>query len=535
MLKTKIKPILIYILLIIVSATPLLYYTASNVSISGDYLFHLSRIENIFNNLKNGIVLPTIDQNNMNGLGYLIDIFYPNIFFYLPAIFRFFLPISIALQISVIIYNFIFGLIYIKIITKLFDKNKAICFTFLYLSSYYLFVDLVSRQAISEYFSALILPLVLLGTIDLIKNNKWKLLYISMTLVVYTHLLSLVAYTALIVAILIFNYKEIIKNKQIIKNLFKAGICSFITGLAFIIPFLYYFTKEEYFLHTTKNSILTINTPLDLLYVLIFIVITIAMFIEYNYFSKKINKYFLLSINGFIFFIYMYSTLCNWEVLSFFKLFQYKIRIGLFTNISLIIILSYILSKRKYIIKLFFITFCALSFETMLGEIFNETTNKEFEAVEIINKCVFNMDKDAKFDEQYCQIVFAEYLPSNLKIEDKLFIESCHEKSILENSEYLMNIEFEDLEKYKEKNKYIITTDKQEIVIDKVYYPTYRVSQENNKEINIENYNGFIKISNIKDGEIILKYGPTPLQYVSFLISISTIFIIIILDKKKIL
>lgn len=533
MQKVNAKQILIYLTLIIVSAFPLLYFTYSNVSVTGDYLFHLSRIENIFNNFKVGTFLPTIDQQNMNGLGYLIDIFYPNLFFYLPALFRFFLPINIALQVSIVIYNFVFGLIYIKIIKRLFNEDKAICFTLLYLSSYYLFVDLVSRQAISEYFSALILPLVLLGTIDLIRNNNWKLLYISMTLIVYSHLLSLVAYSVLIVAILFFNYKEVIKNKQIIINFIKAGVCSFITGLTFILPFLYYFTKEEYFLHTTKNTFLTINTPSDLLYIIIFIAIIIIMFIEYNYLSKKINKYLLLTINGLVFFIYMYSPICNWDVLSFFNLFQYKIRIGLFINIAATILLAYIISKKKYIIKLLVLVFCLLFVENMLGEIFNKSTNEQFEKTEIISECVFNIDKFATFDEKYCQIVFAEYLPTNLKIEDKLFIESCHEKSILENSKYLMNINFENLNKYQEKNKYIIETKEQEIILDKVYYPTYRIFQKNNDEIKIENFNGFIKISNIKDGNIILNYGPTPLQYISLLISIFSIFVVFILDKKK--
>ena len=54
----------------------------------------------------------------------------------------------------------------------------------------------------------------------------------------------------------------------------------------------------------------------------------------------------------------------------------------------------------------------------------------------------------------------------------------------------------------------------------------------NNSDIEIENYNGFIKIKNIDDGEIILKFGPTLLQWISFIISLVSILIIYFLTKQ---
>lgn len=524
---------LILVTLIIVSFSNFFYFLSSNISVTGDYLFHLSRIENIYNNLKIGVFLPVIDQANMNGLGYLIDIFYPNLFFYLPAIFRFILPVNIALQLAVSIYNIIFGISYIKIINKLFnDKKLAYGFTFLYLSSYYLFVDLISRQAISEYFATLIIPLVLFGTFDLLKNNKWKLLAISMTLITYTHLLSLVTCSALILIILIFNYKKILKDKSIIISFFKATFATVFSSLAFLLPFIRYYTTQDYFLKTTSHKFITINTAKDILYIIGFFLILIIMFIIYNCFCEKINKVLLFAINGLIFSIYLYTDICNWDILSFFYIFQYKIRIVLLINIFLVIILSYIIKNKAFVLKLFLITFFLLFIENTLGNIYNEKINETDEATQLINDCTFNITKNAVFNNKYCEIVFAEYLPLNLIIENKPFINSCSEKSIIDNSKYLMSLDFKDIEQFKNGTSYKLTAVSKEIIIPKIYYQTYRVYQKDNNDIKIENFDGFIKIKNINDGEFILKFGPTFLQYFSFIISLISIFCIFIKKHK---
>ena len=136
------------------------------------------------------------------------------------------------------------------------------------------------------------------------------------------------------------------------------------------------------------------------------------------------------------------------------------------------------------------------------------------------------------FNNKYCEIVFAEYLPLNLIIENEPFINSCSEKSIIDNSKYLMNLDFKDIEQFKGGTSYKLTAISKEIIIPKIYYQTYRVYQKDNNDIKIENFDGFIKIKNINDGEFILKFGPTFIQYFSFIISLISIFYIFIKKHK---
>ena len=50
--------------------------------IGKDLTFHAYRIQEMATNIKQGVWLPAVQSNNILGYGYLVGIFYPNLFLY---------------------------------------------------------------------------------------------------------------------------------------------------------------------------------------------------------------------------------------------------------------------------------------------------------------------------------------------------------------------------------------------------------------------------------------------------------------------
>ena len=91
MLKDNIKAFLkkhgpVYGILLLYVLVFLYPYLQRNLVIGADYMYHLARIQTIAENLRAG-EFPVKIHNGMNlGYGYGSGFFYPNFFFYIPAV-----------------------------------------------------------------------------------------------------------------------------------------------------------------------------------------------------------------------------------------------------------------------------------------------------------------------------------------------------------------------------------------------------------------------------------------------------------------
>lgn len=86
-------------------------------------------------------------------------------------------------------------------------KHVTSSFSLLYTTSSFRSVEIFLRGAMGELLAMSILPLILLGFIKLYDSKEsWVMLAISMTLLIYTHVLSVAMTMVMIIIALIIQF-----------------------------------------------------------------------------------------------------------------------------------------------------------------------------------------------------------------------------------------------------------------------------------------------------------------------------------------
>lgn len=241
---------------IIVSLIPIIELWQTKMVYSGaDLQFHINRIHELVSQIKSGN-LTLISLSSFNSVGSGVQYFYPNLTL-IPAIMPFLIIKSnvTAYYVSLFIYGLIAFTTAKYAFSKILKDNQlstlgSIIFS---LSAYHVF-SIIGVSAFGEFISIAWIPLILLGYYRVMKHEGWRTLWISMVLIGYTHLLSLMLAIVILIIItlarLIFNYKQVIDE---LLDYCKASIGFIISFLAFLGPFL---------LLTKQNSLLTPNAVL---------------------------------------------------------------------------------------------------------------------------------------------------------------------------------------------------------------------------------------------------------------------------------
>lgn len=474
-----------------------------DVYVNCDGQFYLSRIESIFLNLKDGIYLPNIQAGNMNGYGYLIDVFYPSLFYYLPALLRFFLPVNICFYISLCVYKVLFISLTYFFGKKLFSKELILKFILIYYSNFIFLYDILIRECFSEYIAALILPLFLLGLYDLFKNNKYRTLVLSMVLILSAHLLTLYICVFIVFVCFLLDFRT---NKlKHLKSLCLATLEPILLSSYFLVPFLYYFKDYRYEINL---KIININTFYDLIYILLLVIFLVGLY----FINKRFKINYFLNITFIL--LYICTPLFPMSVFSFLEILQFKSRLYMFVMIFFSLYLINSLNEKWLIYILKLVPLYSILFFTMI----------------VFSKNALNLEKNisytgytgnynlmSNFDEKYLSIINGEYLPNNLEINEyKGNINSYYDEV---KTRLLKNEDLAIIEENNSKIKFI--SNSSEFIIPKLYYPLYKVYQKDNRDIFIENKDGYIYVKNvIPDKEFMIYYEETDIQYIGFLISI---------------
>ncbi|OJG82405.1 hypothetical protein RV10_GL000226 [Enterococcus pallens] len=133
------------------------------------------------------------------------------------------------------------------------STNIALIFSAVYTFSAYRATDMFYRGSLGEAVAMTFFPLVLAGAYEIfIGNDKnWRILTFGMTLIVYTHLLSVAMLAVMIALFLIISFPFWQDKVKRLKSLAKATIMTVLLSLAFIIPFLEQMTQLD--LYTPKG------------------------------------------------------------------------------------------------------------------------------------------------------------------------------------------------------------------------------------------------------------------------------------------
>lgn len=211
------------------------------MAIVSDWAFHSARVQQIKQNLLAGHFLTFIGTNQFMQVGSANFLFYPTMFLYPWAC----LQILISNQIiafyiyMLFIYWGTIGIAFYSMYKFSSSRLEAFTFALVYLIiPYHLYLSLVD-YVLGEALAYMFFPLVLLGTWRLLFHYKWKTLAIALTLLGYTHIVSVIIALEIITLLTLIKFiiDKRVDFKAIRKYIF-AGVITFILVAWELIPFL---------------------------------------------------------------------------------------------------------------------------------------------------------------------------------------------------------------------------------------------------------------------------------------------------------
>lgn len=212
-----------------------------------DLCYHLLRIEG----LKDGIIdvqLPVnILPNAKSGNGYLNSM-YPYLFLYIPATLRL-LRMSLSFSYKALILLANIGTAFatyfsVKSMTK--KRYAWLLATALYMLMPYRYTNIYARGALGETLSMIFWPLIIAGLYNILigDKKKWTYLCIGFVGIINSHILSFVMIIIFSIIACVIFIRNLFKDNRYIE-LIKAAVLTAVLSLWYVVPFIYYYTKES--------------------------------------------------------------------------------------------------------------------------------------------------------------------------------------------------------------------------------------------------------------------------------------------------
>lgn len=178
-----------------------------------DIYYHFQRIIGLSNNFTDGLLTSNISTNNFDKIGYGVNIFYPwLILIPFQIIFRLTGDRIGAYYLGLLFYFFISFLISHYSMKQFSKGNKlAVLFAIIYNFSTYRLIEVFSRSAVAEYIATIFLPLCFLGLYQIFfgDDKHWKPLAIGLSLIIFSHVLSVFMCLIMFVIILLLFVAKI--------------------------------------------------------------------------------------------------------------------------------------------------------------------------------------------------------------------------------------------------------------------------------------------------------------------------------------
>ncbi|EOH87773.1 hypothetical protein [Enterococcus pallens] len=231
-------------------------------TVDQDTYFHLSRIIGLDN-----VWESPVNFNNFGHHGTMINVFYPWLTTY-PAYLFWKLTGSLVwgYNLYYLVVTFLTMIISYLVMNNI--KNKGIIsllFAIVYTFSAYRAIDIFQRASLGEAVSLTFLPIVLLGCYEIYIRNftKWYWLALGMSLIVYTHLLSVAMVTMIIAITIIVSFYFWDNKLERIISLLKAVLLTLFLTAGFLVPFIQQYLAQE--LKVPSGRVLVGMQPADML------------------------------------------------------------------------------------------------------------------------------------------------------------------------------------------------------------------------------------------------------------------------------
>ena len=245
--------------IIIVAILSLSFYVFVflNQGLIDDGAFHIGRIKALANDLSFTNIKPWIYSKSYFGVGYPLGIFYPDIFLYPFAILvKLGISSYASYMMMLIIMNFFTGISAYFCVKKILTyekidnvEYKALVIALMYFVYPYRIWDVFFRMAVGESMAFIFLPMIILGVYEIFKQEKLGVaLFFGMTGIVYSHILSVVIVSVVLIIYYVLNIGDIIKKPRIILNTVINAIFTVLSTLMVTLPIfeMQSFTKLYY-------------------------------------------------------------------------------------------------------------------------------------------------------------------------------------------------------------------------------------------------------------------------------------------------
>lgn len=206
------------------------------LQVGQDLEFHLARITSLAN-----VFQSPVNFHSFAGHGNMISTYYPWLTVYpIFLIIRVLGNILLGYRLAIILLTFLTGLAAYSCAKYLHvPSNNSLLFAITYLFSTYHAVNLFLRSAVGEIICAAIIPIVFTALYATLKGNKrgWVVLAISMSAIVYTHVISVLLTAIVCLLIALARVRVLVEHKERFFYLLKSAVLAFLLSAGFLIPF----------------------------------------------------------------------------------------------------------------------------------------------------------------------------------------------------------------------------------------------------------------------------------------------------------
>lgn len=312
--------------------------------IGADTTFHVNRIIELANAIKNNDIFPKILFNQNYGFGYGSPMFYSMVYLYPSAILYNTgkTPYEIYC-ITIFIITFLSSLSMYKCSTLFYHKKRSIYIylsVFIYVVNLFVLSNIYKRGAIGEGFAFIFVPIIIYAMYRIVYVDKrsWLLLAFSFSTLLLAHNITFILMCIVFGLLLVIEYKRVIKDKQLmiyigIAVIVSILITSFFTLMMFeqlssgLYRVSYYFNSEslvgidlkELFNFKNGDGVYLNNNIGPILMLLPWL----------TYFSDphKNKKFMVLLVTCGYIMIFMTTIYFPWDLFKFMTFLQFPIRL----------------------------------------------------------------------------------------------------------------------------------------------------------------------------------------------------------------
>lgn len=543
-MKKKIK----YILTIFIFSIVIMLIDAHNGYIKGhDTEFHLANITAIVDQLSwDNLTVQEPLKYVGNDLGYGTRFFYPPIPHLTAAYITKLLTIfninnvAIGMRITQWLTIFASGVTFYLLGEKIFKNKKiATLLSLFYMTAPYHLAEIFVRDAFSEMFIPIAIPLIILGLLYLIEK-RYRLFFICFvggyTIAIYSHLAMTIYFTLILLVTFFVIYAKQIFTKKNILYLILASVLTLLLTASFWMPmleiklkgsygvFMPYFMTGKGDLRFSTISILELfafNKEIDYNYVRyhLQLFVTIMFFISVFFIIKK--KMWKEKLWIFLIVFTMLSAIMVTDVFPWYytpdilQTLQFPWRLVIYISFGAIII-SGICLKQIEDKKYFHALCCGLLILTVIGT-YVYTDHLDESQIDINN-----INNTKSMGNQ------AEYLPEKA-LKNREYFNNRSKDIIIQNGTGEVTKLLDDVP---DLTFEVNTLETITIELPRIYYMGYRL-EINGQEIELtESDNGFLQATIKESGIYSLTYEKTTIMKIGNVLSIGTFIICVILIIK---